>query len=492
MNIVEYSKVIDDVIKEGKYKDNLASLANHKAPDWFTNGKFGIFIHWGVFSVPAYGNEWYPRAMYDKNHREFNHHIETYGSHKNFGYKDFIPMFKAEKFDANAWIDLFVKSGAKYVMPVAEHHDGYAMYDTEFNQYNAKKTGPKVDVLGEIKKACESRGLVFTASSHRAEHFFFMNMGRTFDSDVNDEKYQDFYGPAFYCKEFDSDCIHKTTADAESMPPTKEYMEDWLVRTCEIVDKYQPKIVYFDWWIHNKGFKPYLKKFAAYYYNRAVEWGQEVTINYKHEAFAPTVGTFDVERGALTGISPTPWQTDTAVAKNSWCYTEENCYKTTYQIICDLIDIVSKNGNLLLNIGPKSDGTISEEETKILLEIGHWLSINGEGIYGTTYWQTFGEGSTNTQEGFFKDNDEKPFTNEDFRFTYKQGVIYAFQMKPIKQGSVLIKTFAQTNRSFIIKSVEALGDSVIDSYERNSQGLIINLSSENKSVLPTCFKITLE
>lgn len=198
MTTKEYLQQIDDVIANGKYKDNWESLSNHKTPDWYYNGKLGIFIHWGIYSVPAYGSEWYSRAMYDKNCREFEYHRETYGTQDKFGYKDFITMFKAEKFNADKWLALFKESGAKFVMPVCEHHDGFAMYDTQFNRWNAKAMGPCRDITGEIKKACENNGLTFCASTHRAEHYFFMNMGRTFDSDVNDEKYRDFYGPAVY------------------------------------------------------------------------------------------------------------------------------------------------------------------------------------------------------------------------------------------------------------------------------------------------------
>lgn len=487
----EYLELIDSVNENGKYKADWASLSNHKVPDWYKYGKVGAFIHWGIYSVPAYGNEWYSRNMYDKNCREYFHHIKTYGSHKDFGYKDFIPMFKGEKFNAAEWVKLFKDAGIKYVMPVAEHHDGFAMYDTEFNRWNATKMGPCRDVTGEIKTQCEEQELTFCASTHRAEHYFFMNMGRTFDSDVNDEKYSDFYGPAVYRKELSSYLLHSYSADTYSVGASKEWLEDWLVRTCELIDKYQPAVLYFDWWIHNHSFKPYLKKLAAYYYNRADEWGKEVTINYKHEAFPPTVATFDVERGALSGISPVYWQTDTAIGKKSWGYTEDNDFKSSRQIICDLVDIVSKNGNMLINVGPKADGTITKEETQVLLDMGRWLKINGEGIYGTTCWKTFGEGKVNAKEGFFKDSDEKAFTDKDFRFTYKNGCIYAFQMRPSK--CVIIKTLGKKSKhDFIVRNVEFLSGSENVAYIRSEKGLEIYLKNEPENDLPQCFKITID
>jgi len=488
----EYLKTIDSVIANGKYKDNWQSLSNRKTPEWYYRDKFGIFIHFGVYSVPGFGNEWYSRSMYDTNVREYEHHIKTWGKQSEFGYKDFIPMFRAEKFDADEWVSLFKQAGAKFVMPVCEHHDGFAMYETDFNRWNAKNMGPKRDIAGEIKTACEKNGLTFCASTHRAEHYFFMNPGRLIDSDINDEKYADFYGPAVYVPELDSRNIGKTTEDTYSVGPTDEWMEDWMVRTCELIDRYQPSILYFDWWIHNKAFKPYLKKLCAYYYNRADEWGREVTINYKHEAFPPTVATFDVERGALTDISPVPWQTDTAIGKHSWGYTKDNEFKNSRQIICDLIDIVSKNGMLLLNVGPKPDGIITEEETAVLREIGEWMQKNGEGIYGTTFWKKYGEGKTNAESGFFKDNDEKGYTKEDFRFTYKNGYLYVFQMRP-DGNDVKIKTLARRNpHDFLVKSVTLLGTGESLEFERTDDEMIIKCVPSFSSDKPICFKMEIE
>ncbi len=488
MTTKEYLKLIDEVNENGKYKPEWASLVNHKVPQWYMNDKLGVFIHWGIYSVPAFGNEWYSRAMYDPACSEFEHHRKTYGEQKDFGYKDFIPMFKAENFDAVNWVSLFKKAGIRYVMPVCEHHDGFAMYDTQFNPWNAKEMGPCRDVVGELKAECEKQGITLCASTHRAEHYFFMNMGRTFDSDVNEPKYESFYGPAVYCEEFHSHDLHKYTADTYSRGASEEWLQDWLVRTCELIDKYQPAVLYFDWWIHNHSFKPYLKKLCAYYYNRAEEWGKDVTINYKHEAFPPTVATFDVERGALSGISPLYWQTDTAIGKCSWGYTTDNKFKSSRQVICDLVDIVSKNGNLLINIGPKPDGTITEEETDVLLTMGEWLEVNGEGIYGTTFWKTFGEGETNTSGGYFSDGDEQQFTHKDFRFTYKDGYLYAFQMRPA--CTVEIKTLRKHEKhNYLIENVELLGSKEKIDFIRDEESLKINLRSDFKNDLPICFKI---
>jgi len=486
----DYLQKIDFVIENGRYKDNWQSLYTHKTPQWYCDAKFGIFIHWGIYSVPAFGNEWYSRNMYDKRQREYHHHIKKYGHHKDFGYKDFIPMFRGESFDADEWVALFRQSGAKYVMPVAEHHDGFAMYNTDFNRWNSVKMGPRRDVAGELKAACDKQGLVYCASNHRAEHYFFMNMGKTFDSDVTDARYADFYGPAHYSKNFHSFALNTSDVRAES--PTEAFLKDWLVRNCEFIDRYQPAVLYFDWWIHNKAFKPYLKKLAAYYYNRAEQWGKEVTINYKHNAFPPGCAVFDVERGALQSISPVPWQTCTSIAKNSWGYTENNRFKSANHIICDLIDIVSKNGMMLLNVGPRADGTITEQETAVLKGIGKWLDVNGEGIYETKPWKTFGEGRANVKAGFFQDNKKKGYTEKDFRFTYKNGAVYAFQMKPPGGLSVKMKTLKAVHEDLLIHRIQLLGSDEALSFERNKKGLIIRLNGKVQTDLPICFKIELE
>ncbi len=487
----EYLRQIEAVIAAGPYDATWSSLTQHKTPEWYRRGKLGIFVHWGIYAVPAFGNEWYSRNMYNVGRAEFAHHQATYGHQKDFGYKDFIPMFRGEKFDAGAWVSLFKEAGARYVMPVAEHHDGFAMYDTEFNRWNAVQMGPKVDAMGQIKQACESMGLQFCASTHRAEHYYFMNLGRTFDSDVNDEAYADFYGPAVYRPDLGAENMSDTTETPSTQGPTEEWLEDWMVRTCEFIDRYQPKVVYFDWWIQNYSFKPYLKKIAAYYYNRAAQWGAEVSINYKREAFAPGAATFDVERGALTGISPVPWQTCTAIGKNSWGYTTGNEFKNSRQIICDLIDIVSKNGMMLLNVGPRADGSITEEETGVLRDLGAWLKVNGEGIYDTTPWKWFGEGAVNAEDGFFMDSEEKAFTAEDFRFTYKNGCVYAFQMRPNGKDLTMRTMAARGRYDFGIEKVELLGYDKPLTFTRDEDGLHVALPQGVDCDVPIGLRITL-
>ncbi|MEM7531711.1 MAG: alpha-L-fucosidase [Chloroflexota bacterium] len=465
---------IDEVVAQGPFEDTWESLLNYEIPDWYQNEKFGIFIHWGPYCVPAFGNEWYPRRMYLKNEEDvcYTHHIETYGSQKNFGYKDFIPMFKAEKYDAKEWASIFKESGARFIVPVAEHHDGFPMYECSFTEWDSSKMGPERDVTGELADAVRAEGMIFGASSHRAEHFWFFDGGMTFDSDVQDPANDGLYGPAAEGPENKGSLTEK--------PPTKEFMDDWLVRTCELVDKYQPQLVWFDWWIQNEAFIPYLKKFGAYYYNKGAEWGKGVAINHKYNAFPEGAAVFDIERGQLSGIRPLLWQNDTSVSKNSWGYIDDHKYKDVSMLIHDLVDIVSKNGALLLNVGPKADGTIPDIEIEMLREIGRWLEVNGEAIYDTGYWTVFGEGPTKVAEGAFTDTKRAGFTGEDIRFTTKGDTLYATVMAWPGDGNVTIKSLGTDlylyNKE--VSSVSLVGSDAELSWMHNGSGLHVSMPEE--------------
>jgi len=460
---------IQQVIAGGPFQATWESLQQYTVPSWYEDAKFGIFIHWGIYSVPAFGNEWYPRNMYRQDTAEFQHHVATYGPQSQFGYKDFIPQFKAEHFNPDQWAELFKTAGARYVVPVAEHHDGFAMYDTALSPWCAAKMGPKRDIIGELAQAVRRQGLVFGLSSHRAEHWWFLNGGMQFDSDVRDPRYYDFYGPA---KPSSEDWKSK-----DWLPrPDAQFLDDWLARIGELVDKYQPQLVYFDWWIEQIVFQPYLQRFAAYYYNRGAEWQRGVVINYKHDAFPAGAAVYDVERGQLKDLHPRFWQTDTSISRNSWGYVQNQDYKTASDIVCNLVDVVSKNGTLLLNIGPRPDGIIPDPEQKILLEIGQWLAINGEAIYGTRPWRIFGEGPTEVLGGGFTDAKPVAFTGQDVRFTTKGDTLYAIALAwPGEQ--FIVKSLGTSSPLWkgAVDSISLLGYEGQLAWSRQESGMIVQM-----------------
>ena len=472
-------KEVDRVAGSGPFKPDWASLERFTVPEWYEDAKFGILIHWGLYSVPAFGNEWYPRNMYTRGEKAFEHHVATYGPQSTFGYKDFIPRFTAEHFDPAQWAALFKASGARYVVPVAEHHDGFAMYDSAFTRWNAARMGPKRDVIGELARAIRGEGLIFGLSSHRVEHWWFFDQGKTFDSDVRDPKYADFYGPA----------VDRKTSEAQQTPPDQAFLDDWLVRCAELVDKYQPQLVWFDWWIAQPAVQTNLQKFAAFYYNRGAEWHKGVAINYKKhggESFPDTAGVLDVERGQLAAIRPQFWQTDTSVSRNSWGFVVHQDYKTVDSIVDDLVDIVSKNGSLLLNIGPKPDGTIPDPEQQMLREIGAWLAVNGEAIYGTRPWSIFGEGPTAVIEGPFADTKRGAFTAGDVRFTRKGDVVYAIALAWPADGVLNITSLASGSPHLPrdVAKVDLLGSNVALQWTRDATGLHVTLPEPPAEIPP--------
>ena len=330
-----------------RYEANWESIKkNYKDPEWFNQSKFGIFIHWGVYAVPAYGSEWYPRQMYmdtatftaqlklqkEGPNGTYLHHKKTWGDQKEFGYKDFVPMFKAEKFNAAEWIDLFKRSGAKYVIPVADHHDGFAMYKSNTTRWNAANMGPKRDVLGELFKEGRNQVLIMGASTHFAFNWSFYN--KKVHLDTTDPQYADLYSPK---------------GKDVTEPVSEEFKKIWWDRTVDLIDNYQPDILWFDFYLDIPDYAEYRPKIAAYYYNKGDEWGKEVVINDKnlfHEAFPEGSVIYDLERGKLPGIRTLPWQTDTSIGKNSWCYVTNWESKEANGLVDDLVDIVSKNGNL--------------------------------------------------------------------------------------------------------------------------------------------------
>lgn len=493
MNREAYLAEIERVNREGKYHADWDSLAARPLPDWYRETRLGIFLHWGPFSVPAV-HDWYARMMYVQGSEEFQHHLEHWGSQKDFGYKDFIPMFRMEKFDPAKWAALFREAGADYIVPVAEHHDGFQNYGSGLSRWNAVDMGPHRDILTELLDASEKEGLTRGVSSHRVEHWFFFGHGRDFDSDVEGNSGRDdLYWPAMPDPEDQQDLFSKPY-------PSEEFLTDWLLRCCELVDREHPKIFYFDWWIQHEAVRPYLKKFAAYYYNRSEEWGGGI-INYKHDAFPFGTAVPDMERGQFAEPKPFLWQSDTSVMRGSWCYSAEPdraVFKSPWEIIQTLIDVAAKNGRLLLNFGPKPDGTLTEADRRILEALGGWMKDNGEAIRGTELWRLCGEGPTRTEEGQFADGKETGWTPEDFRFLCRGESIYAMEMVCPEDGKIRIRSLRHSGETGrlplfhgIVKDVQVLGMQEKPSWTRSDEYLEVDLGAW-RSELPVTVKVTVQ
>lgn len=438
------------------YEENWESLKQYKIPQWMKDVKFGIFIHWGPNSVAELHTDWYPRWMYSdkgdinihtgeitegKPHPAYEYHKQKFGNQKDFGYKDLIPLWTMKNFNPTEWVSLFKDAGAQYVIPVAEHHDGFALYESSITPWNAAEMGPKKDVFKLLADEIKKQGLIFGASSHFAFNYNYYNQQDYFDT--GNPEYSQLYAPP-----------HKL-----GDPVSKEWLADvWWPRTKEIIDKYQPDILWFDFYLDRPEFVPYHKKLAAYYYNSGVKRDETVVLqtkNFNFESYPEGTHMFDLERSKSDKIRKEYWQTDTSIGKNSWYYSENWIPKSTGDLIADLVDIVSKNGCLLLNIGPKKDGTIPDDQKKTLLDMGKWLKVNGEAVYSATHWEVFGEGPTKTNTGHLTESKNKNFTQKDIRFTQNNGNVYAFALVPPTNGQISINYLNTSNIN--IRSIELLG-----------------------------------
>jgi alpha-L-fucosidase len=469
------------VAGEAPYQPRWESLTKHPDPAWFDDAKFGIYFHWGVYAVPAFGNEWYPRNMYQKGSAENKHHLQKYGPLSTFGYKDFIAAFKAEKFDPDEWAELFEKAGAKFAGPVAEHADGFAMWASALAEWNAARLGPKRDVVGEMARAIRRRNMKFIATFH---HQWLWGWYPTSDpaADASNPAYAGLYGPANPPTAFDY---------ANPKPrPTAEFCRAWEGKVKEVIDKYQPDLIWFDSRLSIID-EAYRTDLLAYYYNQARRWGREVAVTYKGTDLPRGAGIVDLERGRMAKKTDFKWLNDDSIDWKSWGYVEDASYKSVDRLVDELVDIVSKNGNLLLNIGPKADGTIPEPIKERLLGIGAWLKLNGEAIYGTRPWEIFGEGPTQVTEGHFGEEKIKDFTAEDIRFTTKRSVLYAICLAwPEKQ--MVVKSLAADRKLPFgeIGEVRMLGVEKPLKWSRDEKGLSVEMPPTQPCDHAVVLKIT--
>jgi alpha-L-fucosidase len=481
-------RVVEDAVKQiptqmapGPVKPNWESLrTNYKVPDWFRGAKFGIFMHFGIFSVPAHGNEWYEKFLYaggddsvlkvlggndmalgvnngPRSTRAW--HTQHFGPVDKFGYKDFIPMFKAEHFDADAWATLFQKAGARYVMPGAQHHENFAMWDSKVTPFNSMQMGPKRDIIGELAVAVRKHGMKLGVANHGIENFEFINPPlelaekmKAEKVDLYDPKWADFYNYA-----------------DRSNAAMKRFLVNWYERDVELIDKYQPDLIYFDNGVDQRHIDPLKLEIAAYYYNRAKSWGKEVSFTTKKAAFAPSgtntktiASILDFEGGPPDGIRGGSWVVDRPIGTSSWGYVDGLKANSPETVIGWLVDTVSKNGTLLLNVSPKADGTIPQDQQDTLLAIGKWLATNGEAIYDTHAWTKFEEKG-----------------KDHIYFTVKGDTLYAIVMGKTAGTEIAINSLPEGGPAGTIRSVAMLGGGSLN-YKQNSGGLSVTLPDSSE------------
>jgi alpha-L-fucosidase len=482
----------------GPFQPSWESLQQYQCPEWFRDAKFGIWAHWSAQCVPEEG-DWYARKMYlpvetdkktGKPHAgsDYKYHVEHYGHPSQFGFKDVCNLWKAEKWEPEKLIALYKRAGAKYFVALANHHCNFDCYDSKYQPWNVMNVGPKKDIVGIWAKAARKAGLRFGVTVHAARSWAWYEPAHAADPSgplkgvPYDGNLTKADGKGLWWEGLDPQDLY-CRGHAAGTPPDAAYCEKFFLRTTDLVDKYRPDLLYFDDTVMPlNGVSDAGLRIAAHYYNSSILW------HGRNEAVMNTKGlneqqrkclVWDIERGRSDRIEPYPWQTDTCIG--TWHYSrsvrEQHRYKTAATVIAMLVDIVSKNGNLLLNVPVRGDGTIDEDEVKVLEDIAQWMAINGESIFGTRPWKVFGEGrSEKIGARNFNENKARPFTAEDIRFTVKGNVLYATLLGwPSKP--VLVRALGSGEKRDVAR-VRMLGVDKPLKFSRDEKGLAIEMPEQ--------------
>jgi alpha-L-fucosidase len=492
--------------EHGKFQGTRESLRRYQIPDWFRDAKFGIWAHWGPQSAAEDG-DWYARKMYIEGSPQYNYHLKTYGHPSKFGYKDLVHTWHAERFDPEHLMDLYKAAGAKYFVSMGVHHDNFDLWNSKYHPtWNSVANGPHKDIVGLFKEAAIKRGMKFGVSEHLGPSYHWYGPAYGADKqgslagvpyDGRDPHYAELYHPVH--------AIPKRADGTEDLDNEQTMPDSWkreyLLRMEDLIDNYEPDLLYTDGPVRNGDWG--LATIAHLYNRSAMRHGGKVeaVYNAKHQRGATdcAVGTcaLDMERGILDGISDLPWQTDTCIG--GWHYDRtiytNNSYKSPKKVIDMLVDIVSKNGNLLLNFPLRSDGTLDEKELAVLEGITAWMTINGEAIYGSRPWKIYGEGPSaqvKIEASNFSEDKQSDLKAEDIRFTSKGSTLYAFVMGFSANDAVINALGLSSPHSpGAIHNVEILGYEGKVKWKQDAAGLKVQMPADKISDLGIALKVQL-
>ena len=479
--------------EDGPFTGTRASLETYRAPDWFRDAKFGMWAHWGPQSAVEFG-DWYARLMYMQGSDQYNYHVEHYGHPSKFGFKDTIPLWKAEKFDPASLIRLYKKAGARYFMTMGVHHDNFDLWNSKHNRWNAVNMGPGIDIVGAWRKAARDEGLRFGISEHLwiTYKWYSVAHGADLTGPLAGVPY-DGADPASKGLYVDSDEVW-----SGDMPWTEDQIPTWWKRhwhdrITDLIDQHEPDVLYSD---GSLPFEDYGYSVVSHLYNTSARrnGGRNEAVYFSKRDRDSERGTcvLDRERGVLDDILPRPWQTDTCIG--NWHYRRGTSYKTPKMVVDMLVDIVSKNGNLMLNVPLPASGMPDPEELAVVEEITQWMAVNSEGIHGSRPWKKFGEGapvqSSDQSSKAFNEGSRRTFDANDVRFTTKGDVLYAFVMgKP--EFRAVIRSLATDTALRVgrITGVELVGHDGKLTWTQDQAGLTVSVPDELPAKHAVAFRI---